>query len=75
METFLAQYRKDLQDQQAKKTIPNFNIDNYLLKIRLCLKQRTMGFDHKSPAIKQTCKTLKIKNTYKDIFHFIDNHE
>jgi hypothetical protein len=76
METFFAVYAKQLPIcVQAHPAEYGFNLDmvpDVLANMKEAFRRRSYNKD--GHAIKATCKILKIKQTYKEINHFMDNH-
>lgn len=80
MNTFLAEFEKQLRDAVVNNPgiysyeNTDCELSGVIAKYRELLIQRSKAFIIDGTAMKATCKALKIKNTYKDIFRFIDNH-
>ncbi len=76
METFITEYAKQLAN--AVREYPTeylYGLDevpSVVSKIKAAIQRGTYNKD--GQAFKWTCKALKIKHTYADIRHFIDNH-
>ena len=76
METFMAVYKKHflrIREEQGNKRL--FDEDKFLFDIKESLIARDNRFAKDGPSAKATFKELKIKNTWKDIYRFIDNHK
>ena len=76
METFFAEYSRQLylavQNNPDEYRYGVDKVPEVLVKIKAAIAAGTFSKD--SRAFRETCKSLKIKHTYKDIARFITNH-
>jgi hypothetical protein len=76
METFMTEYAVQLK--HAVETYPSeyaysvTEVPKVIARMRDAIQSGQFNKDGR--AIKETCKKLKIKHTYKGIRNFIDNH-
>lgn len=77
METFIKEYQKQLtaavEQNPDKYTYGISFVPEIVNRIRQAIQAGSFNKD--GLAFKMTCKVLGIKHTYKDIAHFIANHE
>ena len=77
MNTFIKEYAKQLE--LAVRNYPNEygwpveNVPVVVERMRAAIQAKKYNKD--SRAFKATCKVLGIKHTYKDIEHFVANHD
>lgn len=74
METFLAKYQQNLINCMNDGRLKRFDITEWMTMMRGWLKAQDRRVALEGPALKATCKELKIKMTYKAIFHYVNNH-